>query len=46
MHAATSRKDWFRRLGWLILIWAASVIALGAVATVVRVLLNAAGMTA
>jgi len=30
----------------MILLWAASVIALGAVAIVVRLFLNAAGMTA
>lgn len=46
MPATTSRKDWLRRVSWMILIWAASVIALAVVATVVRILLNVAGMTA
>jgi hypothetical protein len=34
-----------RRLCWMMLIWAASIVALGAVATVVRLLLTSAGMT-
>lgn len=46
MTRATAPASWLRRLSWMILLWAASVIALGAVATVVRLFLNAAGMTA
>ena len=34
----------WRRLGWLLLIWCASVAALGAVALAIRALLVAAGM--
>ena len=39
-----SRK-WMRRIGWLILIWATSVAALGAVALVLRAIMSAACMT-
>ena len=35
-----------RRIGWLILIWTASVIALAVVAGLFRILMNAAGLTA
>ena len=35
-----------RRIGWLILIWTASVIALALVAGLFRILMNAAGLTA
>jgi hypothetical protein len=36
---------WLRRVGWLILIWAASVAALGAVALVLRAIMSVAGLT-
>ena len=39
-----SRK-WLSRVGWLILIWAISVAALGAVALVLRAIMSFAGMT-
>ena len=35
---------WARRLGWLALIWAASVAALGLVALLIRIAMHAAGM--
>ncbi|MEA3182920.1 MAG: hypothetical protein QOI59_6443 [Gammaproteobacteria bacterium] len=35
-----------RRVGWLVLIWAASVLALGVVASVFRALMMFAGLTA
>jgi hypothetical protein len=35
---------WLRRFGWLIAIWAAGVLALGAVAALIRLLMAAAGM--
>lgn len=44
MHAAM--KSWSQRIGWLILIWFASVAALAIVAALFRVLMNAAGLTA
>ncbi len=37
---------WLRRIGWLALIWAASVAALGLVAALIRLLMNFAGLTA
>jgi len=33
------------RLGWLVLIWTASVLALGVVAALFRVFMNFAGLT-
>jgi len=38
-------KSWPRRLGWLLLIWLASVAALAVVAAFFRILMNAAGLT-
>ncbi|SEE54724.1 MULTISPECIES: DUF2474 domain-containing protein [Pseudomonas] len=35
---------WYRRLGWLVLIWLGSVLALGVVAGALRLLMHAAGM--
>lgn len=43
---ARPRDLWLRRLGWLLLIWAASVAALGAVALALRWVMGLAGMTA
>jgi hypothetical protein len=34
-----------KRLGWLVLIWTASVLALGIVAALFRVFMNFAGLT-
>jgi hypothetical protein len=36
---------WLRRVGWLVLIWAAGVLALGVVAMLFRILMTLAGMT-
>ena len=36
---------WAKRVGWLALIWTASVLALGLVAILIRMGMNAAGMT-
>jgi hypothetical protein len=38
-------RSWPLRMGWLILIWTASVIVLGVVAMLFRILMNAAGLT-
>ncbi len=35
---------WLRRVGWLVLLWAASVAALGVVAYALRLLMAAAGL--
>lgn len=36
---------WYKRLGWLVLIWLGSVLALGGVAGALRFLMHAAGMS-
>jgi hypothetical protein len=38
-------RPWWKKLGWLILIWSASVAALGIVAWLLKLLMNAAGLT-
>lgn len=40
------RPHWLRRLGWLVLIWTASVVALALVALALRVLMTLAGLRA
>ncbi len=37
--------SWTRRIGWLVLIWTASVLALAAVAGVIRLMMTFAGLT-
>lgn len=39
-------RSWLSRLGWLALIWAASVLALAAVAFLFRFAMGLAGLTA
>ncbi|HVK90041.1 MAG TPA: DUF2474 domain-containing protein [Mycoplana sp.] len=39
-------SSWPKRLGWLVLIWAASVLTVGAVALLFRLIMNMAGLTA
>jgi hypothetical protein len=38
-------RSWLQRIGWLVLIWSASVLALGIVAALFRILMNLAGLT-
>lgn len=38
-------RNWWRRFGWLVAIWAGSVLAMGAVALLLRALMAAAGLT-
>jgi hypothetical protein len=38
-------NPWWKKLGWLVLIWSASVAALGAAAFLLKLLMRAAGMT-
>ncbi|QIO36894.1 DUF2474 domain-containing protein [Bradyrhizobium sp. 1(2017)] len=45
MSSSRSQQSWKSRLGWLVLIWTASVLTLGAVALMFRGLMNAAGLT-
>lgn len=40
-----ARDSWPRRVAWLVAIWAASVAALAVVAYLLRLLMNAAGLT-
>lgn len=42
---AADNKPVWKRIGWLLLIWCASVAALGVVAGLMRLLMNAAGLT-
>lgn len=42
---AAERKPLWQRLGWLALIWAGSVLALFIVASLMRMFMNAAGLT-
>lgn len=44
-HADGSTRSRLGRIGWLILIWAASVAALGVVALLIRQLMALAGLT-
>jgi hypothetical protein len=37
-------NSWWRRLGWLILIWAGSVATLALLAWCIRILMHAAGL--
>ncbi|RCS24153.1 DUF2474 domain-containing protein [Phyllobacterium salinisoli] len=41
----TARGLWLRRVGWLVLIWAASVAALAVVAGLFRMFMSFAGLT-
>ena len=45
MFASTKLGTQLRRVGWLFLIWAASVLALGIVASLFRGLMTLAGLT-
>lgn len=45
-EAPQGPRRWARRLGWLALIWLASVTALAAVALLIRVLMTFAGLRA
>ena len=45
VHAPIGAQTWLRRVGWLVLIWAASVLALGVVAGLIRMLMTLAGLT-
>ena len=42
----SGHRLWVRRIGWLVLIWTASVIALGIVAALLRTLMRFAGLSA
>ncbi|MDK3023776.1 DUF2474 domain-containing protein [Cupriavidus taiwanensis] len=42
-HSGTRTGTWLRRIGWLVLIWAASVAALGVAAWVLRLVMRSVG---
>ena len=44
-HPSAGATTWLQRVGWLVLIWAASVLALGVVAGLFRVVMYLAGLT-
>jgi hypothetical protein len=44
-HPSAGAQMWLRRVGWLVLIWAASVLALGVVAGFFRAVMTLAGLT-
>lgn len=44
-HSQPHKRVMMARVGWLVLIWAASVAALGIVALVFRLIVSAAGLT-
>jgi hypothetical protein len=41
----SNHTSWAKRIAWLVLIWAASVAALGLVALLIRAGMHAAGMS-
>jgi hypothetical protein len=43
--AESGPRLWVRRLGWLILIWTLSVIALAVVAVLLRAVMNFSGLS-
>ncbi|WP_439817987.1 DUF2474 domain-containing protein [Zavarzinia sp. CC-PAN008] len=44
--APTTRRLWGRRIGWMVVLWAGSIAVLGVVALGIRLMMNAAGLTA
>ena len=45
MKPQTVKAPLYKRLGWLVLIWAGSVAALGVVAWLMRMFMSAAGLS-
>jgi hypothetical protein len=43
--AHPEERSWPRRIGWMVLIWAASVMGLGIIAALLRGLMRLAGLT-
>lgn len=38
------RREWLRRIGWMVLLWLGGVLTLSAVAFLIRIIMHAAGM--
>jgi hypothetical protein len=45
LKAAQHQAPWHKRVGWLVLIWSLSIVALGIVTMLLRWFMHAAGMT-
>ncbi|RXZ33375.1 DUF2474 domain-containing protein [Oxalobacteraceae bacterium CAVE-383] len=45
-QSAPGPRRWLRRIGWMVLIWSASVAALGAAALALKLLMRLIGMSA
>jgi len=45
LSATDTRNKWLRRAGWLVLIWTASVAAMGLAAFLFRLMMQASGLT-
>ncbi|MGZ3253211.1 MAG: DUF2474 domain-containing protein [Burkholderiaceae bacterium] len=46
MNQSSERySPWWKKMGWLILIWSASVAVLAVIALAIRLLMRAAGLT-
>jgi Protein of unknown function (DUF2474) len=45
VRSPSDRRNWPYRVGWLVLIWTASVAALGIVALSLRAIMSVAGLT-
>ncbi len=45
-HYDAGKPSWPKRIGWLVGLWILGVAALGLVAGLLRLLMNAAGLTA
>jgi hypothetical protein len=43
-RSTSGHRSWPKRVGWLVLIWMASVTGLGVVAMLFRLMMNAAGL--
>jgi hypothetical protein len=44
-NAEMEKPSWLRRIGWLVLIYAAGVVTVGLAAVLIRMLMTTAGMT-
>jgi hypothetical protein len=44
-YAEMEKPSWLRRIGWLVLIYAAGVVTVGLAAVLIRMLMTTAGMT-
>lgn len=45
MKAPEKPRPWWKKLGWLVLIWSASVASLGLFAWLMKLFMRAAGMS-